>query len=1521
MILPQEYLKIMEIVGSDCMKLDCLPENTGLYNQQNEHDACGIGVIVNIDGKKSHQVIKDSMHILNNLDHRGGTGAEDNTGDGAGILTQIPHKFYKSQNLGFEIGDEGDYAVAFLFLSQNEEEKELGIKVFTDTLAKTGLTLLGFRKVPVCPYGLGETAVSAMPYMTQAFVKRSSEIKKGADFERVLFRARRLIEKEAHKFNVPKFYFTSFSSRTIVYKGMLKSTQIRDFYLDLKNQNYESSLALVHSRFSTNTFPSWERAHPNRFMIHNGEINTIKGNVDLIKGREANFTSLVYSNIDDVLPVIEKPSSDSAMFDNTLEFLYMNGRSLEEALMMMIPKPWDKDPTMTKEQKDFYQFNALLMEPWDGPASIVSTDGEVVVASLDRNGLRPSRYYLTSDNYLILASETGAIDIPEEKIIAKRRLEPGKLLLVDTKLGKVLDDKDIQARVFKLRPYSTWLKSLMNLDEVKPLDYKENYFEGSDLLLHQRSLGYKYDTIDLGIIPMAENHEEALVAMGTDIPLAVLSNNKEPMYKYFKQLFAQVTNPPIDSIRENIVISTLVYLCGEGNLLSPSNINARRVVVSSPIINSHQMASIRRLNEYNYNYRVIDITFEFEKESLKKALDRIFKEVNKALDDKIQLLVLSDKAINEKKAAIPMLLAISAVHQHLVKINKRTLVSLIAEVGDAREIHHYACLLGFGANLIYPYLVYDTIADLVKKGYITKSYDVAVDNYIKAANKGIVKIITKMGISTVQAYDCARIFEIIGLNDSVTDKYFAGMHSKIGGISLEDISDNVVAIHKEAYENYAEALDSNGSHYLRNGKEVHLYNPLTIYKLQYAVKNDAYSVYKEFAKDIDSMNNNIRNLMDFEETHSISIDEVEPVSEIVKRFKTGAMSYGSISEEAHECMAIAMNRIGGKSNTGEGGENEGRDILLPNGDSKLSAIKQVASGRFGVTMEYLVKSKEIQIKIAQGAKPGEGGQLPGKKVYPWVAKARHSTPGVSLISPPPHHDIYSIEDLAQLIYDLKNANEDVLISVKLVSEDGVGTVASGVAKAGANVILISGYDGGTGASPRTSISNAGMPWEIGLADAHQTLIMNDLRTRVKLEVDGKLLTGKDLAIAILLGADEFGFATAPLISMGCVMMRVCNLDTCPVGVATQNEELRKRFKGKPEYVINFMYMIAENLREYMAKLGFRTINEMIGRSDLLKIKNNELVKDRKVTLDKILNNKYVINKTAVHFEHIKESGLDKTMDHLVVLPLVEKTLKDKSKTVMDLEIKNVNRTFGTILSSKVTRLYGKDGLADDTITINTYGHAGNSYGAFVTHGITLNIIGDANDYLAKGLCGGHISVRSSEKSNLKSNENIIAGNVILYGATSGNVYIDGVVGERFAVRNSGAKALVIGCGNHGCEYMTGGVAVVLDKVGRNFAAGMSGGKAYIYKSDENISNINTDLVDVIELDDSDYKELMDMILEHIKLTNSKFAKELLKTVTKDSFVKIMPRDYKMILELKNKYLHQGLSDEDATLKAFYEKTR
>ncbi|EDP6857132.1 glutamate synthase large subunit [Campylobacter upsaliensis] len=1479
-------------------------QNLGLYNPKNEHDACGIAAVANIRGIASYKVICDALEILMNLEHRGGAGAEENSGDGAGILIQIPHDFFKTQDLGFELPKKGDYAVAQMFLSPNLDAKEEAKKLFLEGLKEKNLEFLGFRAVPFNPSDLGESALKAMPYFLQAFVKRPAKVAAGLEFERLLYTARRLIEKRA--FNVPKFYFSSFSSRTIVYKGMLLSTQLSDFYLDFKDVNMKSAIALVHSRFSTNTFPSWERAHPNRYMVHNGEINTINGNVHSIKAREGLMQSDYFENLEELFPIIAKPSSDSAMFDNTLEFLALNGRSLEEAFMMMVPEPWHRNENMPSAKRAFYEYHSVLMEPWDGPAAIVFTDGVIMGASLDRNGFRPSRYYLTKDDFLILSSETGALKIDEKNIKAKKRLEPGKLLLVDTARGRVIADNEIKEQYANAKPYKKWLENLIRLENQEDQNYKHHFLKQDEILSLQKAFGWSYDELKLSVLAMANSGKEALAAMGVDTPLAVLSKQYQPLFNYFKQLFAQVTNPPLDALREEIVTSTRIYLGREGNLLKPNESNANRVKIQLPIISNEELFKIKNLK--NFKVKEFSILYDHKKKSLESALEEIFERVEAEIKKGVCVVILSDRGVSEKMAYIPSLLAVSGLHNYLVRKSLRTHTSIVLESAEPREIHHFACLLGYGATVINPYLVYESIKDLINKGELKLDYQKAVANFIKASSAGIVKIASKMGVSTLQSYNGSALFECLGINSKIVEKYFSSTTSRIEGIDLEDIEKETLKIHNQAFKDKSKALDSLGIHGFRSEKEEHLIDPLAIFHLQQACKNKDYESFKKYSHIINNKQIHLRSLMEFDFSEAIDIDEVESVESIVKRFRTGAMSYGSISKEAHECLAKAMNQIGAKSNSGEGGEDESRyekENLMKN-----SAIKQVASGRFGVDLNYLNHAKELQIKVAQGAKPGEGGQLMGFKVYPWIAKARHSTPGVTLISPPPHHDIYSIEDLAQLIYDLKNANQNAKISVKLVSENGIGTVAAGVAKAGANLILVSGYDGGTGASPRTSIPHAGIPWELGLAETHQTLILNGLRERVRLETDGKLMSGRDLAIAALLGAEEFGFATAPLIVMGCTMMRVCHLNTCPFGIATQDVKLRERFKGKVDEVINFMHFIAQELREYMARLGFKNVDEMIGRVDKLRQKETS-TKANKLNLDRILKALPTYNKTAVHFKEHKDNKLKKTIDYRILLPLCKKAVAHKKPIKLSLEVGNQSRTFATMLSSELLKSYGKDALQEDSIQITAIGNAGNSFGAFLLKGIKLEIIGDSNDYLGKGLSGGKIIAKTSGEASFSPEENIIAGNACLYGATEGEVYLDGIAGERFCVRNSGAKAVVLGTGVHGCEYMTGGQVVVLGDVGANFAAGMSGGVVYILGR-HNEANVNKELVDIKELNAKDEKELKTMIQKHIDYTNSKKARGILDQFDKKDFFKIMPRDYEKML----KHLESFKGDKEQELRAF-----
>ena len=1515
-------------------------ETQGLYSSTFEHDACGIGTIVNIDGEKSHEILSDCLTILEKLKHRGGTGADENTGDGAGVLFNIPHKFFKEElkSKGIILGTEGDYAVAMVFLPQEEKARKEAMSLIEDIAKEEGLELLGWREVPVNPSLLGKASLEAMPAIMQCFVKRPNGIKKGKDFERKLYIVRRNIEKRAgwiSKFLNETFYIASFSAKTIVYKGMLLSTQLREFYKDLEDERVETSIALVHSRYSTNTFPSWERAHPNRFMIHNGEINTLRGNVNKVYSRETNVKSKVLGkDLNRVLPIINKEGSDSAILDNNLEFLYMNGMDLTRAIMMAIPEPWQKSKTMSKEKRDFYEYNATLMEPWDGPASIVFTDGDKVGAVLDRNGLRPSRYYITKDRRLILSSEVGALEVPPEIVEKKDRLRPGRMLLVDTIKKEVISDEELKNTYAKEKPYGKWLEeNLVTLDKMKDgKKFKIEYDKETRKRL-EKTFGYTYEEVKTTILPMAEKGAEPLAAMGVDTPIAVLSKEAQPLFNYFKQLFAQVTNPPIDAIREEIVTASNVYIGPEGNLLEDKAINCELIKLDTPIINNDELAKIKALNEGNLKSKVLDIVFE-KGTSLEDAMDELFEKAQEAYENGYTIFILSDRNVCATKIPIPSLLAVSGLHQYLVKKGTRTSVGLILETGEPREVHHFATLLGFGAAAINPYMAYESLRGLIEEGLLDVEYDKAVYNYNKAVLKGIIKILSKMGISTIQSYIGAQIFEAIGIGKEVIDKYFTNTVSRINGIGIKEIQKEAEINHENGFKDktYAAdfALDSPGYEKLRSGegREEHLYNPLTIHKLQEATRTGNYELFKEFTSLIDDEESEItlRGLLEFNyNSKEIPLDEVEPVSEIVKRFKTGAMSYGSISKEAHEALAIAMNRIGGRSNTGEGGEDSGRWIKDENGDSRRSSIKQIASGRFGVTSEYLVNADELQIKLAQGAKPGEGGQLPASKVYPWIAKTRHSTTGVGLISPPPHHDIYSIEDLAQLIYDLKNANTSARVSVKLVSECGVGTVAAGVAKGGADVILISGYDGGTGASPKNSIKNAGLPWELGLAEAHQTLLLNELRDRVRVEVDGKLMSGRDVAIAALLGAEEFGFATAPLVTLGCVMMRVCNLDTCPVGIATQNEELRKRFKGKPEYVVNFMYFIAEELREIMAKLGFRKLDDMIGRVDRLKQK--EVIhgwKSKNIDLSSVLYTPDKYKGKVVRFDEKKKHDahkLNTVIDETLLLDKCKDAINTGSKINFQLDITNTNRTLGTILGSEITRVNKSDGLPEDTIEIKCNGSAGQSFASFIPKGLTFEVEGDANDYFGKGLSGGKLILYPPKKSTFVAEENIVVGNVALYGATSGKVFINGIAGERFAVRNSGATAVVEGVGAHGLEYMTGGKVVVLGKTGINFAAGMSGGIAYLYEEEDDFRiKINEEMILLEELSLEDEEELKALIEEHVRVTGSPKGNKILYNFEseKDKFHKIIPKDYKKVLETVEKYKNLGCDNEEALIKTFQE---
>ena len=1506
-----------------------MKENQGLYRQQFEHDNCGIGAVINSKGIKSHTTVENALKIVENLEHRAGKDAEGKTGDGVGILLQISHKFFKKEcdKLGIAIGEEREYGIAQLFFPQDELKCNQAKKMFEIIVEKEGLELLGYREVPVYPDVLGHKARVCMPHIVQAFIKKPARVEKGLEFDRKLHIARRVFEQSNEN-----TYVVSMSSRTIVYKGMFLVGQLRTFFGDLQDKDYESAIAMVHSRFSTNTNPSWERAHPNRFIVHNGEINTIRGNADKMLAREETMESAHLKNqLHKILPVVDTRGSDSAMLDNTLEFLVMSGMPLPLAVMITIPEPWTNNKTLDQDERDFYQYYATMMEPWDGPASIVFSDGDLVGAVLDRNGLRPSRYYVLKSGDVILASEVGVLEVPEEEIVLKERLHPGKMLLVDTVKGKIYQDEELKEIYATKQPYGEWLDSnLVELKELKiPNKRVEEYGKEQRKQL-QKAFGYTYEEYKNSIRTMALNGGESIAAMGVDTPLAVLSEKQRPLFDYFKQLFAQVTNPPIDAIREEIVTSTTIYVGKKGNLLEEKPENCQVLKINNPILTNTDMLKIKQMHKPGFKVAVVPITY-YKSTKLERAIDRLFVEVDKAYKDGANILVLSDRGVDENHVPIPSLLAVSAVHQHLVNTKKQTSLALILESGEPREVHHFATLLGYGACAVNPYLAQDSIQELIEEGLLDKDYYAAVDDYNAAVLHGIVKIASKMGISTIQSYQGAKIFESIGISQEVIDKYFSGTVSRVGGITMEDIAKQVDERHSQAFDPLGLAsdltLDSLGKHKRRSGGEEHRYNPQTIHMLQQSTWTGSYDMFKQYTAMVDEEQSGyLRSLMDFNypENGGVPIDEVESVDEIVKRFKTGAMSYGSISQEAHETLAIAMNHLHGKSNTGEGGQSDDRLDSAGSDNDRCSAIKQVASGRFGVTSRYLVSAKEIQIKMAQGAKPGEGGHLPAKKVYPWIAKTRHSTPGVSLISPPPHHDIYSIEDLAQLIYDLKNANKYAGISVKLVSEAGVGTVAAGVAKAGAQVILISGYDGGTGAAPESSIHNAGLPWEMGLAETHQTLLQNGLRNRVRIETDGKLMSGRDVAIAALLGAEEFGFATAPLVTMGCVMMRVCNLDTCPVGVATQNPELRKRFKGKPEYVENFMRFIAQELREYMAKLGVRTIDEMVGKSDLLKVKEDaKTPMAAKMDLSQILYNPYVGEKESVTFspEKVYDFQLEKTLDEKVLLKKLEKAVEKGTKASLDLKVGNTDRSFGTILGAEITRQH-KDGLPEDTITINCTGAGGQSFGAFIPKGLTLRLCGDTNDYYGKGLSGGKLVVFPPKNRGYKAEENIIAGNVALYGATSGKVFINGVAGERFAVRNSGAYAVVEGVGEHGCEYMTGGRVVVLGKTGKNFAAGMSGGIAYVLDENSHLyRNLNKDMISIEKVENKyDIKELKELIEEHVEATGSERGALILEHFQEylPKFKKIIPNDYKKMIALSAKLEEKGMSTEQAQMEAFYE---
>ncbi len=1501
-------------------------ENTGLYDPSFEHDNCGIGAVVNIKGIKTHDTVNNALKIVENLEHRAGKDAEGKTGDGVGILLQISHKFFTKAlaELGYDLGKEGDYGIGMFFFPQKELARKQAMKMFEVIVEKEGLEFICWREVPTTPGILGKKAIDVMPCIMQAFIRRPETVKAGMDFDRKLYFVRRIFEESNDDTYVP-----SLSSKTIVYKGMFLVGELRMFYNDLQDPDYESAIGLVHSRFSTNTTPSWLRAHPYRYLCHNGEINTIRGNEDKMIAREETMESTIMQDeMYKVMPVLDPDGSDSARLDNCLEFLVLNGIPLPMAVMITIPEPWENDRAMSQEKKDFYQYYATMMEPWDGPASILFTDGELMGAVLDRNGLRPSRYYITDDDYLVLSSEVGVLDVDPSKIVKKDRLRPGKMLLVDTVNGRLISDEEIKEKYALAKPYGEWVDSnLVHLADLKIPNIRVQEYTDEERARLQKAFGYTYEDFKNTIYPMAEKGAEAISAMGTDTPLAVLSNSHKPLFNFFKQLFAQVTNPPIDAIREEVVTSTSVYLGKDGNILEEKPENCHVLKINHPILTNTDLLKIKNMNVPGLKVATLPILY-YKNTSMEKALDRLFIEADKLYRDGVNILILSDRGVDENHVAIPSLLAVSAMQKHLVRTKKRTAVAIILESADPRNVHHFATLLGYGACAVNPYLAIETIKQMVDSHLLNKDFNAAVDDYNSAICHGIVKIASKMGVSTIQSYMGSQIFECIGLSKDVVDRYFTNTVSRVGGSGIKELEKTVDDLHSSAFDplglNTNLALTSIGAHKFRSGKEEHLYNPVTIHLLQEATRRGDYKLFKQYTAALHDEQKpfHLRGLMDFKFADKpVPLDEVEPASEIVKRFKTGAMSYGSISQEAHECMAIAMNELGGKSNSGEGGESIERLTIGKDGKNRCSAIKQVASGRFGVTSRYLVSAKEIQIKMAQGAKPGEGGHLPGGKVYPWIAKTRLSTPGVSLISPPPHHDIYSIEDLAQLIYDCKNANRDARISVKLVSEAGVGTVAAGVAKAGAQVILLSGYDGGTGAAPNNSIHYAGLPWELGLAETHQTLIMNDLRNKVILEADGKLMTGRDVAIAAMLGAEEFGFATAPLVTMGCVMMRVCNLDTCPVGIATQNPELRKRFRGKPEYVKNFMLFIAEELREYMSKLGVRTVDELVGRSDLLM--SSDRADERNVILDKIINNPYIDmpqNKVKYHEKNVYDFQLEKTVDMRILMKKLGPALEKGQKKSVELDVVNTDRSVGTIFGSEITKKYGES-LDEDTYIVKCNGAGGQSFGAFIPKGLTLELVGDSNDYFGKGLSGGKLIVYPPRSVKYKHEDNIIIGNVALYGATSGKAFINGVAGERFAVRNSGATAVVEGVGDHGCEYMTGGKVVVLGTTGKNFAAGMSGGIAYVLDMGNDLyKRLNKEMISIEAVTDKyEVSELKQLIMDHVNYTNSEIGKRILENFEGylPKFKKIIPKDYKKMMNMIVAFEEKGLSREKAAIEAFY----
>ena len=1506
-------------------------EANGMYSSQFEKDACGMGFVVNIKGKKSHDIIDDGLRILERLEHRGGAGADKDTGDGAGILVQIPHEFFKRECevLGIQLPAAGEYGVGMVFAHKYESLRNEQKRILEEVVRGEGQVVLGWREVPVDGTKVGKEAAAIRPWMIQILIGKGPDVTNNKEFERKLYIIRKLAEKRIiplSKELSSDFYIASLSSKTIVYKGMLTPGQLRDFYLDLSDLDFTSALAMVHSRFSTNTFPSWARAHPNRFLVHNGEINTIRGNVNWINAREGKAESPLFPDIKKVFPVVDDSGSDSAMFDNTLEFLHMTGRSLPHAIMMMIPEPWERNKLMSEEKHDVYEFNSFMMEPWDGPAAMGFTDGTVIGGVLDRNGLRPARYYVTTDDRVIMASEVGVVNENAENIRAKGRLEPGKMLLIDTEEQRIISDEEIKHRVATELPYNEWVKEhVIHLSEITQAD-ESTIPKVDDLFKEQQAFGYTQEDLVRMIVPMAKDGKDPVGAMGADAPLAILSDKPQLLYSYFKQMFAQVTNPPIDSIREEMVTSTRVMLGNSGNLTEPNKAGTYALSMRTPILTNQELASIKALDCRRMKSVTLPILFDPTKgaEGLRDALNDLCEKAEEAARTDQNVLILSDRGVDENHTPIPALLAVAAVHNHLINKVLRTEIGLILESGEPREVHHFCTLIGYGVTAINPYLALETVRDLQARkrlGDITP--EEAEKNYIKAAVGGIMKVMSKMGISTVRSYHGAQIFEALGLNTNFINKFFVNTPTRIGGIGLGGVAHEALARYERAFKSDETVLEPGGWYGPVKDGEEHLFNPKTIDLLQESLIGKDYAKYKEYSKAIrNDYHVTLRSLMElnYPVGGGIPIEEVEPEESIVKRFKAGAMSYGAISKEAHEAIAIAMNRLGSTSNSGEGGEDVARFKPLPNGDSMNSEVKQIASGRFGVTANYLINAKELQIKCAQGAKPGEGGQLPGKKVYPEIAKARHSTPGVELVSPPPHHDIYSIEDLAELIYDLKCVNKDARISVKLTSEAGVGTIAAGVAKAKADNILISGYDGGTGAAGRTSVKHAGVPWELGLSETHQTLMLNRLRDRVQLEVDSKLMTGFDVAVAAMLGAELFGFGTLPLVAVGCKMARVCHLNTCPYGVATQDEKLRARFTGKPEYVENLMLFIARELREIMARLGIRSVAELVGRIDLVRQKSqDDNFKLSRVDLKRILFRPY-INASVGHMHMVDQNHeLERTLDMSKLLRMCRPAIEDQKPIRAKLAITNINRVVGTLVGSEVTRRYGESGLPDNTIKLNFEGSAGQSFGAFIPKGMTLELEGDANDYLGKGLSGGTITVYPPKASIFEADENILIGNVAFYGATSGTSYINGVAGERFAVRNSGITAVVEGVGDHGCEYMTGGEVLVLGKIGRNFGAGMSGGYAYILDCDERY--VNTGLVELRPANNDDLKRIKELVEQHVLHTNSAKGRHILENWNNfvNRFTKVVPVAYEEMQAAIERFKEQGLSLEEAQLAAFKEK--